>query len=228
MKKSILFATLCAAFLLAACDKNEPKDGSNNNDPKNDTKEAVDLGLSVKWATCNVGATSPEKYGNYYAWGETTTKDHYSWDTYKYGSNYDALTKYCSDSSYGTDGFTDKLTTLEASDDAATANWGSAWRMPTDNEWLELRNSCTWTWTTKNGVNGYEVKAKNGNSIFLPAAGYYYYIGLSREGGYGYYWSSSLDADRPYYAWEADLGSYTVGRYGRNRYCGCSVRPVCE
>ena len=223
MKKSILFAALCCvAAGFAACDKNEPKDGSNNNAPKNDTKEAIDLGLSVKWATCNVGATSPEKYGNYYAWGETTTKSDYSWDTYKYGTyNYDGdnskLTKYNT---------SDGKTTLEAADDAATANWGGGWRMPTDAEWDELINNCTWTWTNKSGVSGYEVKASNGNSIFLPAAGYRYSGYLNYAGDNGRYWSSSLNTYYPSSARSAYFFSDFVYSAGRSRYYGQSVRPV--
>ena len=224
MKHTKFFLALCcAAAMFTACEKNEPKDGSNNNDPKNDTKEAIDLGLSVKWATCNVGATSPEKYGNYYAWGETTTKSDYSWDTYKYGTyNYDGdnskLTKYNT---------SDGKTTLEAADDAATANWGGGWRMPTDAEWDELINNCTWTWTNKSGVSGYEVKASNGNSIFLPAAGVRD-NDLENTSDYGYYWSSSLYTSAPHNACYAlfYLGNFI--KSGNSRFCGLSVRPVCE
>ncbi len=223
MKHTKLFFALCsAAVLFAACEKNEPNDGSNNNDPKNDTKEAVDLGLSVKWATCNVGATSPEKYGNYYAWGETVTKNNYSWKAYKYGTynddgDYSKLTKYNT---------TDSLTTLEAADDAATVNWGEGWRMPTSAEWTELIEKCTWSWTTKNGVNGYEVKATNGNSIFLPAAGYHDSDNLRGAGSRGDYWSSSLNADYPGYAWDAYFYSGNILKYIFDRYQGRSVRPV--
>jgi hypothetical protein len=132
--------------------------------------EYVDLGLSVKWATCNVGATKPEEYGDYFAWGETTPKDAYDWSTYKWcNGGPSTQTKYCTNSSYGT---VDNKTTLDLSDDAACANWGGSWRMPTRAEQDELRNNCTWTWTTQNGVNGYKVTGTNGNSIFLPAAGY--------------------------------------------------------
>ncbi len=227
MKKFRFFAALCcAAAVFAACEKNEPKDGSNNNDPKNDTKEAIDLGLSVKWATCNVGATKPEEYGNYYAWGETTTKSDYSWDTYKYGTyNYDGdyskLTKYNT---------TDGKTTLEATDDVATTNWGSAWRMPTDGEWTELREQCEWKWTDSyqtTGVAGYWVTGKNGNTIFLPAAGFRYSDNLSNVGSYGGYRSSSLVTDYPIYAWYASFYSDYVGRApDDSRCCGYSVRPV--
>ena len=130
--------------------------------------EAVDLGLpsGIKWATCNVGATKPEEFGGYYAWGETEEKDDYSWGTYKWcnGSS-TTMTKYCIDSSYGT---VDNKTVLDLEDDVAHVKWGGSWRMPTRAEQEELRNNCTWTWTTQNAVNGYKVTSKtNGNSIFL-------------------------------------------------------------
>ncbi len=192
--------------------------------------EAVDLGLSIKWASCNVGAEKPEDYGNYYAWGETEAKMPYSWDTYKYGSASNALTKYCSNSGSGKDGFTDNLTTLEASDDAA-ANWGGNWRMPTDDEWTELRNNCFWSWTTLSGVKGYEVKASNGNSIFLPAAGFRDNWDLNFAGSFsssGFYGSSSLYTDNPNNAWHVFFGLTGVYRESYYRYCGQSVRPVCS
>ena len=163
----------------------------------------VELGLpsGLRWAAYNIGAKKPEEYGNYYAWGEIATKTTYDWSTYKYADgSYDALTKYCDNSSYGNNGFTDELTTLETADDAATQNWGGNWRMPTIDEWRELIDNCTWTWTTKNSVNGYEVKATNGNSIFLPAAGYRNDDERSSAGSYGYYWSSSLSTNYPDYA----------------------------
>jgi hypothetical protein len=232
MKKAkILAAVCCTAMLFAACEKSEP-----TNNPSEDPTiftgtengyEWVDLGLSVKWATCNVGATAPEDYGNYYAWGEIATKTTYDWSTYKYsnGSN-STLTKYCDDASYGKDGFTDELTTLTAADDAATQNWGRNWRMPTENEWQELIDNCTWTWTTLNGVNGYEVKASNGNSIFLPAAGYYNGDELYNAGSDGYYWSSSLGA---FYPGCASLMYFFSGRHRTDHYgrgFGPSIRPV--
>ena len=223
MRKIKFFAALCCtAMLFAACEKNEPKE-ANNHDTKNDTKEAVDLGVSVKWATCNLGATKPEEYGNYYAWGETTTKSTYSWSTYKYGSDYNALTKYCTNSDYGT---VDNKTILEAADDAATQNWGSNWRMPTIDEWNELLKKCTWTWTTLNGKNGYEVKATNGNSIFLPAAGGRFYDELNYAGSYGYYWSSSLYTYDPYYPQRVYFDSDNRSADYYSRRCGLSVRPV--
>ena len=191
----------------------------------------VDLGLpsGLKWASNNVGATAPEDYGNYYAWGETAPKTDYSWATYKYANGAgEKLTKYCTDASYGDNGFTDNKTTLDPEDDAAYVNWGAKWRMPTDAEWTELREQCTWTWTTQNGVNGYQVTSKtNGNSFFLPAAGYRG-KNLNSVGSFGYYWYSSLNNDYPYRAWYENLKSdrVTLGN-GGSRYYGFSVRPVC-
>lgn len=192
--------------------------------------EYVDLGLpsGTKWATNNVGANSPEDYGDYFAWGETTPKDTYTWGTYSLcnGSN-TTMTKYCNDTSYGNNGFTDTLTTLEASDDAATANWGSAWRMPTKEEFNELVNYCTVTWTTQNGVNGRLFIGPNGNSIFLPAAGEHEESEL-HEGSFGYYWSSSLYTDGSYHAWRLNFGSVNHNVSNINRFGGFSVRPVCQ
>ena len=194
------------------------------------TPEYVDLGLSVKWAACNVGATTPEEYGDYFAWGETQPKDYYNWSTYKYcnGSS-TTMTKYCTDSYFGT---VDNKTTLELTDDAAHVNWGGKWRMPTRAEQDELRNTsnCTWTWTTQKGVKGYKVTSKkNGNSIFLPAAGSRYNGNLNNAGSYGDYWSSSLgniySISSAYYVYfsssDVDWGNYY-------RYNGQSVRAVCE
>ena len=191
----------------------------------------VDLGLpsGLKWATCNVGATTPEGYGDYFAWGETQPKDYYDWSTYKWcnGSS-TTMTKYCSDSYYGT---VDNKTTLELTDDAARVNWGGTWRMPTVAEQDELRSTsnCTWAWTTQNGVNGYKVVSKkNGNSIFLPAAGYRNDDYLNHEGSYGYYWSSSLCADYSGGAYYVFFNSDNVDWSDSNRYYGRSVRAVCE
>ncbi|MBR4119245.1 MAG: InlB B-repeat-containing protein [Bacteroidales bacterium] len=168
----------------------------------------VDLGLSVKWATCNVGAESPEDYGDYYAWGETTTKSSYTSSNYTYSSN---------------------PTSLPLSADAARVNWGGSWRMPTIYEQEELinTNNCTWTWTTQNGVNGYKVTSKkNGNSIFLPAAGYLSGSNLSSAGSYGAYRSSSLftyNGGACYLSFNSSSVSWNI----YNRSYGRSVRAVC-
>ena len=204
--------------------------GKENTPPATGTEngyEWVDLGLSVKWATCNVGATKPEEYGDYFAWGETQPKDYYDWSTYKYcnGSN-NTLTKYNNSSSYGT---VDNKTQLELSDDAARANWGGSWRMPTDAEFTELREQCTWTRTTQNGVYGYKVTSdKNGKSIFLPAAGDRYDSSLINAGSYGNYWSSSLHTDDPYRAYGSYFNSSNVSWSRNSRVLGQSVRPVCQ
>ena len=151
---------------------------------------AVDLGLSVKWASCNIGASSPEEYGDYYAWGETVTKDRYDWSTYKLGpSSSGPFSKYCTNKSYGT---VDNKTVLGPEDDVAHVKLGGNWRMPTEAEQDELMIRCTWKWTQINGVNGYKVIGPNGNSIFLPAAGGRYSTGTSNVGVRGNYWSSSL------------------------------------
>ena len=193
--------------------------------------EYVDLGLSVKWATCNVGATKPEEYGDYFAWGETQPKDYYDWSTYKWcNGSYNPPTKY--NTSYSSYGTVDNKTQLELSDDAARANWGGSWRMPTDAELSELRDNCTWTWTTQNGVYGYKVTSKKSGytnkSIFLPAAGYRSDSSLSKAGSTGYYWSSSLYTDYPYDAWGVIFYSGRVFRDYSNRVYGFSVRPVCQ
>ena len=162
----------------------------------------VDLGLpsGLLWATRNVGATSPEDYGDYFAWGETTPKSVYDWTTYIYSNGArNQLTKYCSKSSYGYNGFTDNLTILQPSDDAATANYGG--RTPTKKEWGELRNNTTAQWTTRNGVNGLLFTGTNGNSLFLPATGYRGDSSLYVDGSSGNYWSSSLSTDLPSSAW---------------------------
>ena len=187
--------------------------------------EYVDLGLSVKWATCNVGATAAEGYGDYYAWGETVTKRNYVWSNYKWcEGDFNTQTKYCMDSYYGT---VDNKKTLSASDDVARVKWGGNWRMPTRAEQDELRNKCKWTWTTKNGVNGYKVVGPNGNSIFLPAAGYHDEEKVLALGEGGWYWSSSLSES---YSGGGDCirfhsSSMEIGYFWRGS--GQSVRPVC-
>ena len=187
----------------------------------------VDLGLpsGLLWATCNVGAITAADDGNFYAWGETTTKENYDWDTYKYGTSSN-LTKYNK---------TDGKTVLDKEDDAAYVNWGSPCRMPTKAEFAELSDldNCRWTWTsmtTSSGssISGYKVTSKkNGNSIFLPASGYRYGGYLSGHGSYGDYWSSTLDDSNVSYAYDLDFSSsyyYSVSSY--YRYVGFAVRPV--
>ena len=192
------------------------------------TAEYVDLGLSVKWATCNLGATKPEEYGNYYAWGETEPKSEYSWSTYKWGNDEHDITKYCTKAYYGRDGFTDNKTVLDLEDDAAHVALGGSWRMPTKAEQEELLERCTWEWTTMNGVGGQKVTGPNGNSIFLPAAGHRRYSDLYYTGSDGCYWSSSLSPGSPECACYVLFNDYRFVWNPDSRYCGRSVRPVTE
>lgn len=199
--------------------------------------KAVDLGLSVRWASCNIGATAPEEYGDKFMWGETEPNDrgYSSWEHYKYSYNYQAsgytlhLTKYCTQEKNGE---VDGKYILESRDDAATVNWGSDWRTPTPEEWLELREHCYWDWVTINKVDGYRVTSKiNGNSIFIPQAGY-------KENGnwssYAYYWTNILLKDTDRYAEEGDYDDRYAVYYGlhdnktngRIRYAGLPVRAV--
>ena len=190
--------------------------------------EYVDLGLpsGTLWATCNVGANAPEEYGDYFAWGETQPKDYYDWSTYQYcNGSQNTLTKYCNVSSYGYNNFTDELTTLLPEDDAATTNWGSAWRMPTKGEWQELYNNTTVTWTVQDDVYGCLFTALNGNSIFLPAAGCRVESNLNYAANNGFYWSSSMGILIPNRAYHLYFYSddYILAT---RRYAGLSIRPV--
>ena len=188
--------------------------------------EYVDLGLSVKWATMNVGATSPEEYGDYFAWGETKPKSEYNWGTYKWcDGDYNNMTKYCSFSKFG---IVDNKIVLDREDDAAHVNWGGAWRMPSKAELDELIENCTWSWTTQNGVDGYTVTSKtNGNSIFLPAAGYRYDTFSDQVGANGYYWSRTHDGPNCQYAsHDIHFADGYVNKDRDSRYYGQSIRPV--
>lgn len=208
-------------------DENEKPEESDKTTGEIQGHEWVDLGLSVKWATCNVGAESPEDYGDYYAWGETTTKSDYDWDTYKWcEGTKNSMTKYCTNSDYG---IVDNRKRLASSEDVATVKWGNKWRMPTKEEFHELVEDCTWTWTPL-GVNGMKVTGPNGNSIFLPAAGRCGGTGspLSR-GSVCFYWSASLSEYYCYHAYHlcCDNDRYDWN-YVNNRYFGCPVRPVTD
>lgn len=187
--------------------------------------EYVDLGLpsGTLWATCNVGANSPEEAGEYYAWGETDEKQDASWETYKWcKGTATSIFKYCTDSSYGT---VDNKTILDPEDDVAHVKWGGNWRMPTRDEIEELIDNCTREWTVYNGVNGHLVTGPNSNSIFLPAAGRLRSgTNLDNSGSYGYYWSATLVEDNSgnaYYL-RSNNDSLTIS----SRYIGFTVRPV--
>lgn len=192
--------------------------------------EAIDLGLSVKWSSMNLGATLPEEFGAYFAWGETEPNSYYDWSTYQWcnGSN-DSLTKYNTDEGFGA---VDYKTQLEASDDVASEKLGDKFRMPTNAEFEELINNCKVEWTTLNGVKGRKFTSKKTGFtdrwIFLPAVGYRYYSFLAADSALGFYWSSSLYL---YYQESAlclifDSSNINMGNYAR---CGgLSVRPVSE
>lgn len=182
---------LVAMVFAAGCKKDPDNNGGNNGGGNNTATTGtlnghdwVDLGLpsGILWATCNIGASSPEINGDKFAWGETTTKENFDWSTYKYYDyNADTLTKYTGN---------DNRVTLEMSDDVASSKWGSQWRIPTKDELTELKEKCTVKWIEQNGVFGRLYTGPNGNSIFLPAVN-------SR----GHYWSSSLNTDDPNEVW---------------------------
>ena len=191
---------------------------------------AVDLGLSVYWSTCNLGASKPEESGDYYAWGETEPKSDYSWSTYKWcNGSYITLTKYNNDSSKGT---VDNKAALDSEDDVAHVRLGGKWRMPAYAEWTELKKTCTWTWywnwNGQKGVSGYKVTGPNGNSIFLPAAGSREATDFNTSGTTGVYWSSSLYVSSPVAAYRLYILPNEVNWYITYRYLGFSVRPVSE
>jgi len=185
----------------------------------------VDLGLSVMWANSNLGANSSEDYGDYFAWGETSAKSNYSWSTYKYcEGKYSSLTKYCFNTVYGN---VDSLFLLENNDDAAYSKLGGKWRMPSRIEWKELQEKCTWVYTEKNGVEGYEITALNGNSIFLPIAGYYKNTDVVVNGGY--YWTSVCDFDLSNDSYNIFFNKDTINMSSQcssYRFYGLSIRPV--
>lgn len=199
--------------------------------------EWVDLGLSVKWATCNVGADSPDEYGNYYAWGETLPKSRYDqdncFDKRKAGGWWSTIRNYAFDVDENKDWDVYKLSgetviTPSSGHDTARENWGGTWRMPTIDEFDELRKKCKWTWTTRNGHDGYVVTGSNGNSIFLPAAGWRGGTGSGSVGEYGDYWSGSLSSSISSCACSLHFSSGGHGTGNSNRWIGQSVRPVTE
>lgn len=222
-----------ASILVGGCNKLvDPNNGGNGNENEINGHEYVDLGLpsGILWAACNVGADTPEDYGDYFAWGETEPKERYDWKSYRYGNfrhdRYE-LNKYCTDLWYGLDGFVDSLSLLEAADDVAKANWGGGWRTPTIEEWEELFLNTTGVWSSLNGVKGWLVTSSNGKELFLPAAGYYWDDVFNAD--LGLYWSASVNKEFPYRAWGFHFNcdsSHLCGSSDRNR--GQSVRAVCS
>ena len=203
--------------------------------------EAVDLGLSVQWASFNLGASKPEEDGGYFAWGELETKSRteYNWAGYMFCNGDDkSFTKYCNNSEYGYNGFKDNLSILEPEDDAAQVFLGRTWRIPTWQEIMELQQQCEWTWTEKNGRNGYLVKSNiNGNSIFFPACGQGKIAesvivgGINKEGRY---WSSSVSSAYPPVSIILIFDSTEVKQLSNNylhtqkRSHGLAIRPVLD
>ena len=221
--KKLLLVALTLMFVGAV--GNAKASGSDNGAKTSDGVEAVDLGLSVKWANMNVGATKDSGFGSYFAWGETKTKSYYSWDTYAWSQgNTKFLFKYSTN---------DRKTQLVLTDDAARANWGGDWRMPTLEECEELADpeKCKWEWITKDGVNGYKVTGKKtGNSIFLPITGFRFYEGIQFRAIRGIYWTSTLYTGNINKAWclEFDFSDVDVteGKLSSNRFSGRCVRAV--
>ena len=206
---------------------------SQDKQPKGNHKvhEWVDLGLNVKWATCNIGADSPEDYGDYFAWGETETKSEYTEANCKTIKKQSFFAKWFNSGRSDNNANVEKLPddiSGNAQYDAARANWGGTWRMPTNAEFKELCNKCTWTWTSQGGHSGYKVTGPNGNSIFLPAAGWRNGTDRYSVGENGYYWSSTLSSSNSVYA--RDLYFYSGRQSTGNglRRGGQSVRPVTE
>lgn len=191
-------------------------DGGSDSGNMINGHEYVDLGLpsGTLWATMNIGATSSEEYGDYFAWGETETKNEYIKTDYKW-YNEDTYTKYNS---------TDELTQLELGDDAAHVKWGGDWVMPTETQIQELIDNCTWTWGQVNGVNGYTISSINGNSIFLPTTGYKEGVNTYYVSQYGYYWSSSLNSNNS--AKELAFYNKQSYLYSAFRESGRTIRPV--
>ena len=250
MKKkiTILLSAVMLLSIFIACEPSDPTGSGNGNlkpDDSNKQEELpayVDLGLSVKWATCNVGATKPEEYGYFFMWGDvdSTLKVYYDWSEYKYceGSN-NTLTKYCYDANYGKNGFVDNKLVLEASDDAATVILKGQWRMPTAEERDELldEEKCHWEYVTVNGVKGAKITSKikgyTDRSIFLPAAGYQQKAVQAAEQEVGHYWCSSIctqtqytDAPSNACALSFSVTQKMNGYAWQKRFYGNNIRPV--
>lgn len=213
---------------MCACSSNTQKSKEKDADVRemisstHNGHDCIDLGLpsGTLWATCNVGASSPEEYGDYFAWGETKPKE-----IYDRGNYFDSNDGCRTFNKYNNHGGKDEL---DASDDAATFKWGDGWCMPNNDQWEELLDKCTWTRTQKNGIDGYEVKSKtNDRSLFLPAAGYRDDGDLYGTGSHGYYWSRSLGYDDSDFAYYLYFASDIVHWQGDSWRChGFSVRPV--
>lgn len=242
MKKILPYILLIASVCIVACED----DGINGIDGSEVNKNSdfwnvpydtsgsvaghkyVDIGVSVLWSTCNIDAKHPLESGSYFAWGETETKQTFSWDNYKYCKGKNLLTKYNYKKESGNDGMVDSIYTLEDEDDAAVQNWGNGWRMPTMTELEELRNQCTWEWVNAKSCNYHKVTGPNGKSILLPACGS---VNESKRVMYmenGCIWSSSISVNVPTHGYE--LTQYATGFWigSADRFYGEPVRPVID
>ena len=221
-----LVAIFISAFTFGSCSK----DDDDEKNSKSGGHEYVDLGLpsGTLWATCNIGASQPEEYGDYFAWGEAKTKETYDLSSYKlWSGSTSTITKYCTSYNYG---MIDNRIELVPEDDAANVNWGSSWCMPTIDQLKELYCSdyTTTKWTILNGVNGRLITSKkNGKTLFLPAAGFRRNGSLVDEGFHGCYWSRSLKTGNCLFAyyWSFHSSSF-IDWDDSSRYSGFSVRPV--
>ena len=247
LKLFLLFSVTLPVYV--ACSKENPSGGGSGKAPA--SAVAVDLGLSVKWASCNVGASSQLEYGDYFAWGETSPKTEYNYNSYKWNVGPTMfMTKYCADDECGYNGFKDNNVTLDPEDDAAVVNWGGGWRTPTAAEWEELMEDCVWELGTLDGVYGARVSGKKSGYtdkwIFIPAAGVWHpsdgttkpqtvdyreATNMMAPGASGYYWSSSLREDYAVTAQHLNFFYFNkayVTLPANDRVFGMPVRPVCK
>ena len=230
MKKTIKLWTLLAIMVafMVSCTREPVSPTPPTPDEDFVSSDWVDLGLpsGLLWAKCNVGATSPQDFGDYFAWAETSPKSDYDWPTYQYWQE-NRITKYCSNSGWGYNGYTDNLTILETGDDAATANMSSGARTPTKDEWEELIANTTHVYTTIDTTYGILFTGSNGNTMFVPSAGFKYrFFGLYNGNEYGTYWTSSVRNDFMFEAWFASFTADTLKMHYVNRPIGYTVRAV--
>lgn len=218
-------STYTATFVKKERKIDSPKVAAVKNERKPESPKAIDLGLpsGLKWANMNVEARWPEDSGGFYAWGETFQKTSYSLNTYMWYDKDSGLIKY---NHLKSKGLVDNKTVLELSDDVAHEKWGGYWRMPTLDDWNELQDKCTWTFTTLNGVKGCKVTGPNGNHIFFPASGYYDGTKIISKGYTCLYWGPSLRKDDPYLALTIYFDSPYITRDTISRYYGLNIRPV--
>ena len=236
----ILILTLLVAVISCGDDGisfSNPDSGSNNGQYINvnyDTSGSVgghyyvDLGLSVMWATCNIGASTALMSGSYFAWGEVTPKESYSWETYIHCDKDNKFTKYCYKKESGSNELVDSLYTLQPEDDAAVQNWGNGWRMPTDAEFEELRTKCHWEWVSGIGVYYYKVTGSTGKSIMIPACGSMKDRIVHSPNSNGCLWTSNISNNKTEHACELTLYATGFWKGSVDRFYGEPIRPVIE